>query len=530
MKITEIIDSIIAKVNSNTVHRGKTDNPHSVTKTQVGLANVDNTSDASKPVSTAQQTALNLKANSASPTFTGTVSGITKSMVGLALADNTADSAKNVLSATKLTTARTIGGVSFDGTDSINLAGVNIAGNQSTTGNAATATKWATARTITLNGDLTGSVSIDGSANVTLSATVAANSVALGTDTTGNYVAGNTAGTGIVVSGTAGEGWSPTITLSNVGTSGTYRSVTTDAQGRITAGTNPTTVAGYGLTDVYTKTEVDTNIGVAVSSLVDSSPSTLDTLNELAAALGDDPNFATTVTNNIGTKVTANTAIVAGTGTKVTYDTKGLVTSSTILAATDIPSLDVSKLTTGTLSVARGGTGVTTSTGTGNAVLSTSPVLTTPNIGTATGSVSGNSGTTTKLATARSITASGDVVWTANFDGSSNVTAAATLANSGITAGTYKSVTVDTKGRATAGTVLTADKELSGLNIANMLYTDGNLTKIRYTADTDTDYEVLGYTSGNLSSINHYIGSVLKGTTTLSYTDGNLVSAIFVGV
>lgn len=128
-------------------------------------------------------------------------------------------------------------------------------------GNAGTATRWATARTITLNGDLTGSVSIDGSANVTLSATVAANSVALGTDTTGNYVAGNTAGTGIVVTGTAGEGWSPTISLTDTGTSGTYRSVTTDAQGRVTSGTNPTTVAGYGLTDVYTKTQIDTNTG-----------------------------------------------------------------------------------------------------------------------------------------------------------------------------------------------------------------------------------------------------------------------------
>lgn len=44
----------------------------SVTKSDVGLSNVDNTSDANKPVSTAQQTALNLKANIASPTFTGT--------------------------------------------------------------------------------------------------------------------------------------------------------------------------------------------------------------------------------------------------------------------------------------------------------------------------------------------------------------------------------------------------------------------------------------------------------------------------
>ncbi|HGT6325264.1 TPA: beta strand repeat-containing protein [Escherichia coli] len=68
----------------------------------------------------------------------------------------------NAATATKLQTARTIGGVSFDGTANINLPGVNKTGNQSTTGNAATATKLQTARTI--NG-----VSFDGSANISLS-------------------------------------------------------------------------------------------------------------------------------------------------------------------------------------------------------------------------------------------------------------------------------------------------------------------------------------------------------------------------
>ena len=82
------------------------------------------------------------------------------------------------------------------------------------TGNASTATsagKWTTARTITLAGDLTGNVSIDGSGNATLTATVAANSVALGTDTTGNYMSGVTAGAGISVTHTAGEGSTATI-------------------------------------------------------------------------------------------------------------------------------------------------------------------------------------------------------------------------------------------------------------------------------------------------------------------------------
>lgn len=67
----------------------------------------------------------------------------------------------NAATATKLQTARTIGGVSFDGTANINLPGVNVAGNQNTTGNAATATKLQTARTI--NG-----VSFDGSKNIEL--------------------------------------------------------------------------------------------------------------------------------------------------------------------------------------------------------------------------------------------------------------------------------------------------------------------------------------------------------------------------
>lgn len=69
MKITEIIENIITKMNLATGHIASSANPHSVTKTQVGLSNVDNTSDANKPVSSATQTALDLKANQ-STTYT----------------------------------------------------------------------------------------------------------------------------------------------------------------------------------------------------------------------------------------------------------------------------------------------------------------------------------------------------------------------------------------------------------------------------------------------------------------------------
>ena len=67
----------------------------------------------------------------------------------------------NSATATKLATARTIGGVSFDGSANINLPGVNTAGSQNTSGNAATATALATARTIA-------GVSFNGTANISL--------------------------------------------------------------------------------------------------------------------------------------------------------------------------------------------------------------------------------------------------------------------------------------------------------------------------------------------------------------------------
>ena len=72
--------------------------------------------------------------------------------------------------------------------------------------------------------------------------------------------------------------------------------------------------------------------------------------------------------------------------------------------------------------------------------------------GTETVNISGTAAKATQLATARTISATGDATWTVTFSGSGNVTAALTLAGSGVTAGTYRSVTVDAKGRVTGGT------------------------------------------------------------------------------
>jgi hypothetical protein len=66
---------------------------------------------------------------------------------------------------------------------------------------------------ITLGGDLTGSVTLTDLGSATLTATIAADSVALGTDTTGNYVANLTEGTGVTITGNSGEGATPTISI-----------------------------------------------------------------------------------------------------------------------------------------------------------------------------------------------------------------------------------------------------------------------------------------------------------------------------
>ena len=227
-------------------------------------------------------------------TMTGTVIGnVTGNLTGNVTGNVSGSSGSttgNAATATALETARTIGGVSFDGTANINLPGVNTSGNQNTsgtaaiattvtiadestdttcfplfvtaatgdlgpktasgltfnsntdvlsgtfsggltgnvtgnasgssgscTGNSATATALETGRTIALTGDVTATgVSFDGTGNISLSTTIGADSVALGTDTTGNYVAGVSGTTNeIEVSGSGSEGATVTVGLPN---------------------------------------------------------------------------------------------------------------------------------------------------------------------------------------------------------------------------------------------------------------------------------------------------------------------------
>ena len=128
---------------------------------------------------------------------------------------------------------------------------------------AGSAAQWTTARTLTLSGDVAGSASIDGSGDITLYTAVALNSVALGIDTTGDYLAGVTAGSYITISGTAGEGWNPTISADADWANTPSKLVARDAYGNFSAGTITASLSGNAST--ATSLQTSRTLGVTLT-------------------------------------------------------------------------------------------------------------------------------------------------------------------------------------------------------------------------------------------------------------------------
>ena len=265
------------------------------------------------------------------------------------------------------------------------------------------------------------------------------------------------------------------IAFANSGvTAGTYKSVTVDAKGRVTAGSNPTTLAGYGITDAVALSSRGAANGVATldaSGLIPTSqlPSYVDDVLEYA--------------NLEAFPVTGETSkIYVAADTNKIYRWSGSVYVWINSSA-------------------------------------------------------GSSDTSVKLVTARSISATGDASWTVSFDGSADATAALTLSNSGVTAGTYNNsatqnipLTIDAKGRVTgtgaavtitpAWTSITGKPTtLAGYGITDAVKSDGvlpmasaDLTTSTFTTSTTAANQVIDSSSASTYRSAKYVVQVSSGT------------------
>ncbi|WP_432687795.1 phage tail protein [Pseudomonas aeruginosa] len=270
------------------------------------------------------------------------------------------------------------------------------------------------------------------------------------------------AGNGLVGGGDLSADRTIALPASGVG-AGTYRAVTVNANGIVTTGSNPTTLGGYGITDALHASEAVTTptankllrlnaagllpasiTGNATTASRLAAPITLSATGDATWAARFDGSSSVS-----GTLTLANTGVAVGTYTKVRVNAKGLVTSATSLTADDIPWLDASKLATGILPVARGGTG--------NAI--------------------GQAATALKLASPRTLAIAGDATGSAAFDGSANASITVTLANTGVADGTYTKVRVNPKGLVIGATTLTTDDipSLDASKITSGMFADARL-------------------------------------------------------
>lgn len=159
-----------------------------------------------------------------------------------------------------------------------------------------------------------------------------------------------------------------------------------------------------------------------------------------------------------------------------------------------------------------------------------------PLVGNVTGNITGNSGSATILQTARNIALSGDASWNVNFNGSTNVTGVLTLSNTTVVAGTYTKLTVDSKGRATAGTALNSTDVTTALGYTPLVNTgkavdssllNGLVQTSAATANTIMSRDGSGNTAVNTlfgtATSARYADLAEKYTTDIEYPIGTVV-------
>ena len=236
----------------------------------------------------------------------------------------------NATTATTLQTARTIGGVNFNGSANINLPGVNTSGDQDTSGNAATATQLATARTI-------GGVSFDGTANINLPGVNTAGNQS----TSGNAATATTATTATNVTATANNSANENIFITLVDAATGSQGIETDTGLKYNPSTNKITTGALTLSGALVAASLDISGNVDVDGTLEADAITVaskalnefieDTVGAMFAGNTETNITATyqdgdgtidlavateTIQDLIGSMVTGNTE----TGITVTYD------------------------------------------------------------------------------------------------------------------------------------------------------------------------------------------------------------------
>ena len=391
---------------------------------------------------------------------------------------------------------------------------------------------------ITLSGDVAGSATMTNLGDVTISTTIQANSVALGTDTTGNYIATVAAGEGIDVSGSGSESAAITIsaedaTDSNKGIASFDSTDFTVSSGDVTlnaervqdivgamvssnteSGISVTYEDGDGTIDFdvndptltftgdVTGSGTITNLGntsIGLTVAANSVALGTDTTGNYVATIADAGNSRITVANSgsetaavtldiaddaIGTDQIANNAVtlgtqstgnyvatIAGTSNEIEVSGSGSETAAVTIGLPDNVTIGGALTVTGDLTVngttttinttnldvedttIRFAKNATTLSATNGAGLefggsSSKPTILWNNsdgrlvankIFAATsfvGDVAGNASTATALETARAIALSGDVVGTANFDGTAGISISTTIQANSVALGT----------------------------------------------------------------------------------------------
>jgi len=329
----------------------------------------------------------------------------------------------------------------------------------------ASATALATGRTIGMTGDVVWtSAAFDGSGNVTGTATIQPDSVALGTDTTGNYVAtGAVSGTGLSGSSSS-EGGTFTVTSNATALNTASTIVARDGSGDFAAGTVTAALSGNSTT--ATALATGRTIGMTgdvvwTSASFDGSGNVTGTatIQANSVALGTDTtgNYVESVAN--GSYLTGGGAASEGAVLTLGVDATDLNTASKVVARDASGNFAAGTITAALTGNASTATTLQTARTIGGVSFNGAADINLPGVNTAgTQATSGNAGSATVLQTARTINGT-------SFDGSANITitAAATNVNTQLA-----SLGVGTAASGTAG-------EIRATNNVTAYYSDDRL-------------------------------------------------------